>query len=85
MILRQLFGIFGYDVHLIFGSEPTRSSLTISTSYSEELKAELSAYVLTVDAEGKHPEWYPGLTAESSVMDFQLLIHDRMPGQTGAR
>ncbi|CAE7921300.1 PEPKR2 [Symbiodinium sp. KB8] len=29
----------------------------------------------------KHPDWYPDLTRDSSVVDFQLLIHDRMPGK----
>ncbi|CAE7831758.1 PEPKR2 [Symbiodinium sp. CCMP2592] len=29
----------------------------------------------------KHPDWYPDLTKDSSVVDFQLLIHDRMPGK----
>jgi len=29
----------------------------------------------------KHPDWYPDLTKDSSVVDFMLLIHDRMPGK----
>jgi len=29
----------------------------------------------------KHPEWYPNLTENSSLVDFQLLIHDRIPGK----
>jgi len=28
-----------------------------------------------------HPDWYPGLTADSSAADFQLLIHDQEPGK----
>ncbi|CAJ1448192.1 unnamed protein product [Effrenium voratum] len=28
-----------------------------------------------------HPEWYPGLTSNSPLIDFQLFIHNNFPGK----
>ena len=29
---------------------------------------------------GSHPEWYPNLTLESSLLDFQKFLYERYPG-----
>ena len=35
---------------------------------------------LTPHRQGSHPEWYPNLTKNSSILDFQKFMYERFPG-----